>query len=140
MLLGNLSLVSRSPRLGEKQTKNLEDAETAVLRARALTQQLPTFSRGGTPVRKAASIAEVISESASFVLSGSKVRCEIDLPENLWVVEIDAGQISQVVNNLLINAIQAMPEGGTVRIRGENLEEAPRSLPGGRFIVIHVID
>ncbi len=139
VLLGNLSLLSLSPDLDGPQTKSLDDAQGAVLRARDLTQQLLTFARGGTPVRQAASIAEVISESASFVLSGSKVRCEIELPEDLWVVEIDAGQISQVVNNLLINAMQAMPEGGTVRVRGENLSRPPGSLVGN-YVVIQVSD
>jgi PAS domain S-box-containing protein len=140
VLLGHLSLLSHARGLDGRETRNLEAAQTAVLRARDLTQQLLTFSRGGTPVREAASIAEVISESASFVLSGSKVRCEIELPEDLWVVEIDAGQISQVINNLLINAMQAMPEGGTVTVRGENLDRPPSSLKAGRYVVIEVID
>jgi PAS domain S-box-containing protein len=140
VLLGNLSLLDVACELSADATKHLKDAQAAVLRARDLTRQLLTFSRGGTPVRKAASIREVIEESASFVLSGSKVRCEVELPEALWMVEIDAGQMSQVINNLLINAIQAMPEGGTVRIVGENRERPPRALPPGRYVAIRVID
>ncbi len=144
VLLGNLSLLDRDLAPDSRQAKNLANAETAVLRARDLTQQLLTFSRGGTPILEAASINEVIEESSSFVLSGSKVICEIDLPADLWVVEIDAGQIHQVINNLLLNAVQAMPEGGTIRIEGENLDPTPQSLPQslppGRYIAIHVAD
>jgi CheY-like chemotaxis protein len=111
-----------------------------VLRARDLTQQLLTFSRGGAPVRHAASLAEVIEESASFVAHGTNVRCHIDLPTDLWVVEFDPGQMSQVINNLLINAAEAMPKGGVVRIAGRNLERGPATLPAGRYVEISIRD
>ncbi len=140
VLLGNLSLLGMDCQVSERTAGQLADAETAVLRARDLTQQLLTFSRGGAPVRKAGSISEVIRDSASFVMSGSNVRCDIELPADLWVVDIDAGQMSQVVNNLLINATQAMPDGGTVRIIGRNTTIPPLSLPAGKFIAIDVID
>ncbi len=140
VVLGNVSILGLDHNVNERTAKHLEDAETAVLRARDLTQQLLTFSRGGTPVRKAGSITDVIRESASFVMSGSNVRCEIELPAELWVVDIDAGQISQVVNNLLINATQAMPGGGTVRIFGRNTTTPSPSLPEGKYIAIDVID
>ncbi len=140
VLLGNLSLLSMRRQVDERTARHLADAETAVLRARDLTRQLLTFSRGGAPVRKAGSISEVIRDSASFVMSGSKVRCDIELPADLWVVDIDAGQMSQVVNNLLINAIQAMPDGGTVRIVGRNAQTPSPSLPAGKYIAIDVID
>ena len=140
VLLGSLSLLGMGRKVSERTARHLADAENAVLRARDLTQQLLTFSRGGAPVRKAGSISEVIRDSASFVTSGSKVRCDIDLPADLWVVDIDAGQMSQVVNNLLINAIQAMPDGGTVRIVGRNTRTPSPSLPAGKYIAIDVID
>ncbi len=140
VLLGNLSLLRAGPQASERASRQLADAETAVLRARDLTRQLSTFSRGGAPVRKAGSISEVIRDSASFVMSGSNVRCDIRLPADLWVVDIDVGQMSQVVNNLLINAIQAMPDGGTVRIIGRNTTTPPPSLPAGKYIAIDVID
>ena len=140
ILLGNLSLLGNGAILGPRERSNLENAETAVLRARDLAQQLLTFSRGGAPVRQAASMAEVVRESANFVMRGSKVRAEVEMAEDLWVVEIDPGQINQVLNNLLINATQSMPGGGTVRIRGENLERPPGILPAGRHIAIHITD
>ena len=140
VLLGNLSLLGNHSVLDERQERNLRNAEIAVLRARDLAQQLLTFSKGGAPVLATASVREVVEESAAFVLRGSNVRSEVDLPEDLWVAEIDTGQINQVLNNLLINAIQAMPEGGIVTVRGENLEEAPAMLPAGRYLAIHISD
>ena len=140
VLLGNVSLLQEGGRLDDEETQLLGDAETALMRARDLTHQLLTFSRGGAPVREAASISEVIHDSASFVLSGSKVRCEIDLSPDLLVVEIDAGQISQVLNNLLINATQAMPRGGTVKVIGRNVRDVPRPLARGRYVRIDIVD
>jgi PAS domain S-box-containing protein len=140
VLLGNLSLLSSGADLGPREVRNLENAETAVMRARDLAQQLLTFSSGGAPLREAASMGEVIQESVGFVLRGSAVRAEIEMAEDLWVVEIDPGQINQVLNNLLINAMQAMPSGGIVKIRGENLEHPPATLPPCRHIAIHIID
>ncbi len=140
VLLGNLSLLGSTDLPESRRGRFMEDAENAVMRAKDLTHQLLTFSLGGDPVRMAASISEVIRDSASFVMSGSNVLCEIDLPPELWVVEIDAGQISQVVNNLLINAIQSMPDGGTVRIVGRNTTETTPALPAGKYIAIDVVD
>jgi CheY-like chemotaxis protein len=70
---------------------------------------------------KVASIPELVKEVVNFSLRGSNVRCEFDLPDNLWPVEVDTGQISQVINNLIINASQAMPEGGIIRLCAENI-------------------
>jgi PAS domain S-box-containing protein len=140
VMLGCLSLLKLDGEVGMNNRANLASAEAAVLRARDLTQQLLTFSRGGAPVRHAASLAEVIEESASFVAHGTNVRCHIDLPTDLWVVEFDPGQMSQVINNLLINAAEAMPKGGVVRIAGRNLERGPATLPAGRYVEISIRD
>ena len=67
-----------------------------------------------------------MSDSATFVLRGSRSRCEFSIPSDLWPVEIDEGQISQVIQNLIINADQAMPEGGTIRLAAENIEIKPQ--------------
>ncbi|MEM6793482.1 MAG: ATP-binding protein [Acidobacteriota bacterium] len=140
VLLGNLSLVRDSGRLNAEDQQLLSDGESALMRARELTHQLLTFSSGGAPIREAASIHEVIEDSASFVLSGSKVRCTLDLEADLSVVDIDAGQISQVLNNLLINASQAMPGGGEIRVVGRNVDRGPDPLGPGAFVRIDVID
>ncbi|NQT89185.1 PAS domain-containing protein, partial [bacterium] len=87
----------------------LADSERAALRASRLTDQLLTFSKGGAPVKTVASIGDIIRETAAFALSGSSTRCRFDLPEDLWPVEIDTSQISQVIQNLVLNASEAMP-------------------------------
>src|SRR4030043_2206574 len=98
----------------------LDEAEIAAVRARDLTQQLLTFARGGKPVKKLVNVAELIKESATFALRGSNVRLELSLPDDLWAVEVDEGQMSQVVQNMVINADEAMPAGGTLHISARN--------------------
>jgi CheY-like chemotaxis protein len=123
--------------------ERLAAAEKATLRAKDLTQQLLTFSKGGAPIRKAASIAELIKESANFVLSGSNAQCQYALPGDLWAVEVDEGQISQVIQNLMINADQAMPNGGLIRVRAENAaleEDVALNLKAGRYTKIVIED
>lgn len=99
----------------------LAEAELAAIEAKNLTQQLLTFAKGGAPVKQMTSIADLLVESATFVLRGSNVRCEWEIPEDLWPVDVDTGQINQVIHNLVINAIQSMPDGGVLTIRGENM-------------------
>jgi PAS domain S-box-containing protein len=142
-ILGNISLAQSYISSPDKATARLREAERASLRARDLTLQLLTFARGGTPVKKAASMADIIHESTRFALRGSKVKCEFSIPPDLWPVEIDVGQMSQVVNNLIINADQAMPAGGTIRVRCTNIsveEEDAVQLRPGDYVKIAVED
>lgn len=120
-ILGNISLARRLTSPDERIYEILQNAETASNRAKSLTQQLLTFSKGGTPVRKLSSIGKIIEDSASFVLRGSNVRCRLEIDKNLFPVEVDAGQMTQVFNNLIINADQAMPDGGEIKIVAENI-------------------
>jgi signal transduction histidine kinase len=80
----------------------LEEVEKASLRARDLTQQLLTFSKGGAPIKKVTSVADVICDSCRFALRGSKSRCKFTVTEDRWPAEVDEGQISQVISNLAI--------------------------------------
>ena len=121
-ILGNIDMAARLTRPGDKLHQLLMEAAKASLRAKDLTKQLLTFSKGGEPVREAASIPEVIMDSADFVLHGEKTACRYDIPEDLWLVEIDKGQMSQVIQNLILNARDAMPEGGLIRVGCKNLE------------------
>jgi len=121
VMLGNLALIKDRGNLPPEAAERLKDALAATLRARSLTQQLLTFSKGGEPVRRAASLLTVIRESVALALSGSRTRAELDLPPDLPPVNIDVGQMTHVLNNLLINARQAMPDGGTIRIRARRL-------------------
>jgi signal transduction histidine kinase/ligand-binding sensor domain-containing protein/CheY-like chemotaxis protein len=142
IMLGNLSLLDEEAKSSATGGRDyVRDATAAANRARALTQQLLTFSRGGAPVKRPGSIVDVIEESTEFVVSGSQIRCEIDLPDELHVVDIDAGQMSQVLNNLLLNAKQAMHESGVVRITGRNHMSSPHpGLEPGRYAEIAIQD
>jgi signal transduction histidine kinase len=95
-----------------------------------LSRRLLTFAQGGSPNKKPVPISNLLEESAILTLSGSKSRCELSIPDDLWSVEADAGQIKQVIGNLLVNADQAMPVGGVIKIRAENiLAEGEPDLP-----------
>ena len=118
-ILGNISL-ARAKR-DDSSFDRLEEIEEACNRAIGLTQQLLTFSKGGSPVRKTTSIVELIKESAIFVTRGSNVRCEFHFAGDLWPVYADEGQLSQVINHLVINAKQAMADGGIIGISAENV-------------------
>ncbi len=142
-ILGNISLTRLGNASATQQAEWLTEAEKAVGRARDLTQQLLTFSKGGSPIRKTARLGEMIMDSTGFSLRGSNVRCSFSIPEDLWPVEADLCQLSQVISNLVINADEAMPSGGTIRVSGRNLEigmPRPESLPEGRFVEISVED
>jgi len=142
-ILGNISIARIHASGAEDVQHTLSKAEKACLRARDLTRQLLVFSKGGAPVRKATSIADILKESAESTLRGSGVRCEFDLPDDLPSVDIDEGQIAQVMNNLIINADQAMPGGGTLRLSAGIVEVGQGgSLPlkPGRYVRVTVAD
>jgi len=142
-ILANISLARLQLKPDDPLYKRLEEAEKASLRATNLTQQLLTFSKGGSPVKETTSIVELIEDSARFALRGSNVKCEFHLPGNIWPVEADEGQMSQVINNLVINADQAMPEGGTISISAENIVVKPAlalPLKNGKYVKITIKD
>jgi PAS domain S-box-containing protein len=122
-ILGNLSLSLAADGLSAKIRGYLHGAEKASLRARDLTRQLLTFSKGGAPVREVSSLVEVITDSANFVLRGNQATCQFSFPDDLWLVNIDKGQISQVIQNLVLNGCQAMVGSGVIRISCANAEE-----------------
>ena len=143
-ILGNLSLALFTPKLEPKTGERLTAAKKASLRAQELAQQLLTFAKGGAPIKQTASIAQLVRDTVGFSLRGSNVRGEFDIPDDLWPADVDAGQISQVVQNLTLNADQAMPAGGTVRVACANLEltttNARLGLAPGRYLKIAVVD
>ena len=142
-IMGNIGLAKRHIEPGSKAEERLSEAEKASYRARDLTQQLLTFSRGGAPVKKIIFITGLIKESATFALRGSKVRPEFSLPDDLWAVEIDEGQMSQVIRNTVINADEAMPNGGILNIGAKNTTITVRGtlpLPKGNYIKISIED
>lgn len=142
-ILGNVSMVQTNSDLDFIASERLQEACKAVGRAQNLTQQLLTFSKGGAPIKTSASVAELLRDSTRFVLRGSNVRCQFSLPSDLWPVEMDAGQISQVIENLTINSVQAMPQGGTVFVHARNTHvRAGGGLPlkEGKYVRVSIAD
>jgi PAS domain S-box-containing protein len=142
-IIGNISLTMLDFQMKKQSRERLNQAEKACQQAQKLSQQLLTFSRGGAPIKEVVSVKRLITESVSFASRGSQVKYELSLPAALWAVEADPGQISQVSQNLVINAIQAMPTGGMIKIRGENMEVGAGSdlpIDFGRYIKISIKD
>ena len=145
-IIGNIEIaLLRGDARSESGRENLSKALKASGRAADLTQKLLTFAKGGEPIKESADIAEIIRDSAEFPLLGSNIALKLDIPAELWAAEVDAGQISQVIQNLVINAIHAMPSGGELAIRAENLklnrEEALNlSLEPGFYVMITIHD
>ncbi len=142
-IIGNLAMAKKRAPEDEKLYINLQRAEKIAYKAKNLTEQLITFSRGGAPVKKTMSLSELIRETALFATTGSNVECVFSLAEDLWPVEVDEGQITQVFTNIVINSQQAMPDGGNIVIRGENiLAELERSAmaPAGKYVSISFSD
>jgi PAS domain S-box-containing protein len=145
VVLGNMALAEMDTAPGHSIRQMLGNAKKATLRARDLTQQLLTFAKGGDPVRTAVELPELLRESVAFALHGAKARSEFHIAADLWPANADKGQVGQVVQNLVINAVQAMPEGGVITItasnavqEGTDADESP--LRPGRYIFISVAD
>ena len=142
-IMGNIGLALLDEQIGPRVKERLVLSEQACLRAQALSQQLLTFAKGGAPVKKIVSIAKLLKEAAGLALSGSQSRGEFSIPGDLWPVEADGGQISQVFDNLLINADQSMPEGGIITVGAENiLGDAEANLPNpkGKYVKLSFTD
>ena len=138
-IMGNISLAKLRVEQGEDTVDLLEKALKASSNAKSLTQQLLVFSKGGAPIKKESSISAILKESTEFALRGSKVKCEFNIEENLWHIRVDLGQLDQVIHNLTLNAVQAMPEGGTLSISAKNWRVGPESgltLRRGKYIKI----
>ncbi len=142
-ILGNISLAKMEADPSSNLYKRLEASEKASIRAQNLTQQLLTFAKGGSPVKRPSSLKRIILETAEFALKGSNVACRFDFDKDLWLVEVDPGQISQVLHNLILNADQAMPEGGIIKIEARNMrvqKDSSGVVPPGDYVVITVQD
>lgn len=121
----------------------LSKAGQAAQHAAHLSSQLLTFSKGGAPLKRVASIPDLLVQAAEFSLYGSSLRGDIDVPDDLWAADVDSGQIEQVVNALIINAREAMPHGGTVHVSARNTELGEKLgalLPSGRYIKTTIAD
>ena len=143
IVMGNLTLAQLDAGTSAAALRWLKEAERGAFRARDLTQQLLTFAKGGDPVRSAVALPEIVREAAKFALHGSNVRGEFEIAEDLWAADVDGGQIGQVVQNLVINALQAMKGGGSIRITLHNEELAADTatpLAAGRYLKLSLAD
>ncbi|MCL5062361.1 MAG: CBS domain-containing protein [Nitrospirae bacterium] len=146
LLTGILNCISLSKSLVKPEDKVFESltmAEKASRLAKDLTQQLFTFAKIGEPVRKTTSITEIIKDAAGLMPTDFNATCEISIPDDLWLVEVDKGQMNRVFHNLVINAKEAMPKGGIIKIRAENINTTQKdSLPlkEGRYIKVSIED
>ncbi|MFT3829975.1 MAG: ATP-binding protein [Opitutaceae bacterium] len=142
-LLGNINLARMDTSVSSEVQEWLEEAEKATGRARDLTQQLLTFAKGGDPVRRLVDLSPCLRDAAKFARQGSRVRCDFDLAADLWPAEADAGQIGQVVHNLVLNAVQAMAHGGVVTVAARNVHRDTAhhlGLGPHHFVVVEVRD
>lgn len=139
--LAKLHLSENNP--GEA-SRELSDSLATYKRAKALTHQLLTFSKGGVPIRKPCQLEPLLKNCGRFALAGSPINCRFDISDNLWISDVDENQIGQVIENLVINAQQAMPEGGSIDIAASNVELDPGEISmlaeGGKYIRIVVTD
>jgi PAS domain S-box-containing protein len=142
-VLGNISLAKEMVSPGQREYRRLEEAEKAAVKAKELSGRLLSFSRGWKPDRREVPVDEVIRDAARLAVRGTNVRCEFSLEEGLWGAFVDEGQIGQVINNLAVNAVHAMPGGGILRVDAENVAigkgEVPHVKPG-KYVKVTVSD
>ena len=145
VILGNILLAKKDVDPEDRVFNVLLEAEDASLRAKDLTQELLTFSKGGEPIKRTISISKLIKDTVNFTIRGTNVTCKFEIPDNLYNIDGDDVQITQVISNIIINADQAMLKGGTIRVRCENVtissENENITLPENKnFIRISIED
>jgi two-component system, cell cycle sensor histidine kinase and response regulator CckA len=142
-ILSCVSALRRNERLETHEKNLLAQAETASLRARNLVQQILAFAKGGAPIKTTFSMEKLLRATAELALSGSRTRCDYEIPADLRPVFADEGQTRQVLHNLILNADQSMPEGGRIRVRAENVtlsEDPALKQKGGEFVRVSIRD
>lgn len=143
VIAGNLSLAKMYAKPGLEVFDILTEAEKATLRAKNLVYQLLTFSKGGLPIKKLISIQKAIKDAVDFALSGTDIKCDMQIQDDLWIVNADEIQLVQVINNLIENARQAMQQGGTITVRIENARIDKGLIPAlaeGDYVKISIQD
>ena len=143
VILGNLLLAQEDIDADKKTSSFLKEAEKASLRAKDLTSRLITFSNGGEPVKRAASIEELIQELTLSSFSDSGIDWDVSIPDDVSTAEMDKAQIKQVIHNIMINAIEAMESKGAIKIHAENItivENDVQTLKPGRYVKIFIKD
>ncbi len=143
VILGNVQIAKLSEPICAKAIGRLDDAEEICAMAAELSNRLLTFATGGDPLKKTMSLSGLLAGRINMMLKGSTISSEFHLPDDLYLVAIDEGQMNQVISNLVTNAKEAMPKGGTLTVRGENLSiSAEDMLPirEGSYLKISIRD
>ncbi len=142
-IMGNISYAKMDLDESQPASEPLARAEKAVKRAARLANQLLVFAKGGDPVKKSISVHSIVHDTVSLTLSGTNIQAVIDLPADLYAVNADEGQISQAFHNIIINAVQAMPDGGSFTISANNVainENNNLNLSAGDYVQISFTD
>jgi nitrogen-specific signal transduction histidine kinase/CheY-like chemotaxis protein len=141
-IMGNISLALTSIPEDEPMYEWLSQAQEASLIAKELTNRLITFSKGGVPQKETVNIAGLIESATEFALSGSNISAEFTIPADLWCADVDRTQIGQAFHNLVINAREAMPDGGTIIVTAGNETAMPDGAlrKDGRYVVVAIKD
>nr|MBC8362587.1 PAS domain S-box protein [Candidatus Desulfatibia profunda] len=146
VIVGNISLAEDDIKSEVGISENLKAAQTACLRAQELTKQLITFSKGGLPIKKIGPIGDLIRKTTKAILSGSKVTCDVIMPPDLWLIAFDEDQIRFVIRNLIVNALESMPDGGSILLKAENVSIGAETivqglvLSPGKYVTISIRD
>lgn len=146
-ILGNMHLLKLDLEKQDDLFQILQDTEKASVKAKILTHQLLNFAKDGTPIKKTSSIRQLIKETVSFALSGSKIICDLTIDDDLYPVDYDEGQIGRVINNLIINAKQSESSDRMIHLSAKNVSALPKSLAAnakksntGKYVKISVKD
>jgi PAS domain S-box-containing protein len=146
VIIGNIFLIEDDVKPEICISENIKEVEKACLQAKDLTKQLITFSKGGLPVKKKEPIGDLIRESIKLILSDSNVKCNFFIPHDLWLIDFDKDQIKHVIRNLIINAVESMPNGGSINTKAENASISSDTigkgltLPPGEYVKISIRD
>lgn len=142
VVMGNLSLARLDPKIDAETIHCLSESERAAMRARDLTRQLLTFAKGGSPMKVSTRLPEIVREAAEFALHGSKSRCHFQFAPEVWLADVDKAQVGQVVHNIVINANEAMTNGGTIQVvmTNEELTQPRGPLGPGRYVRLSFTD
>lgn len=143
IISGNVFQCKSYAKSNAELRQKLDDIEKATVQGKNLTRQLISFSKSGAPIKKRTSIEKLLRETADLTLCGSNVLCKFEIADNIWMTDIDEGQMHQVINNIVLNAVQSMPKGGTITIRAENITAGKgtcRLNQGEKYVKISISD
>jgi PAS domain S-box-containing protein len=142
VIIGNVSLIQSYVDPQDMIFRLLNEVNEAAIVAKSLTQKLITFSRGGAPIKETTDLAALVRSVTEFSLSGSNIKCRFDVADDLWLVDVDKTQVSQAVHNLVMNAREAMPEGGVITVSAGNVQniDGGHAPTANRWVRLSIID